>query len=165
MQKEINFYQEMASEHRLQEYSGGTVPLYNIHVYFRFYCDICEFSSSEKGNLKKHRINTHERHLSSISESSLGDISTTQDVINNMTAGAEPVLSAVSEPVFSVITKPVLSAVSEPVFSAVSEPVLSTVSEPIMSAFSEPVLSVVTEPVTVGGFISLNLTNNTPIPQ
>ena len=27
MQKEINFYQEMASEHRLQEYSKGTVPL------------------------------------------------------------------------------------------------------------------------------------------
>ena len=30
MQKEINFYQEMASEHRLQEYSKGTVPLYDI---------------------------------------------------------------------------------------------------------------------------------------
>ena len=29
MQKEINFYQEMASEHRLQEYSKGTVPLYS----------------------------------------------------------------------------------------------------------------------------------------
>ena len=28
MQKEINFYQEMASEHRLQEYSKGPVPLY-----------------------------------------------------------------------------------------------------------------------------------------
>ena len=28
MQKEINFYQEMASEHRLQEYSKGLVPLY-----------------------------------------------------------------------------------------------------------------------------------------
>ena len=28
MQKEINFYQEMASEHRLQEYSKGTVPLF-----------------------------------------------------------------------------------------------------------------------------------------
>ena len=28
MQEEINFYQEMASEHRLQEYSKGTVPLY-----------------------------------------------------------------------------------------------------------------------------------------
>ena len=27
MQKEINFYKEMASEHRLQEYSKGTVPL------------------------------------------------------------------------------------------------------------------------------------------
>ena len=27
MQKEINFYQEMASEHRLQEYSKGPVPL------------------------------------------------------------------------------------------------------------------------------------------
>jgi len=27
MQKEINFYQEMASEHRLQEYSKGLVPL------------------------------------------------------------------------------------------------------------------------------------------
>ena len=27
MQKEINFSQEMASEHRLQEYSKGTVPL------------------------------------------------------------------------------------------------------------------------------------------
>ena len=27
MQKEINFYQELASEHRLQEYSKGTVPL------------------------------------------------------------------------------------------------------------------------------------------
>ena len=27
MQKEINFYQEMASEHRLQEYSKGSVPL------------------------------------------------------------------------------------------------------------------------------------------
>ena len=26
MQKEINFYQEMASEHRLQEYSKGLVP-------------------------------------------------------------------------------------------------------------------------------------------
>ena len=29
MQKEINFYQEMASEHRLQEYSKGRVPLNN----------------------------------------------------------------------------------------------------------------------------------------
>ena len=29
MQKEINFYQEMASEHRLQEYSNGPVPLYH----------------------------------------------------------------------------------------------------------------------------------------
>ena len=28
MQKEINFYQEMASEHRLQEYCWGSVPLY-----------------------------------------------------------------------------------------------------------------------------------------
>ena len=28
MQKEINFYQEMASDHRLQEYCKGTVPLY-----------------------------------------------------------------------------------------------------------------------------------------
>ena len=28
MQKEIDFYQEMASEHRLQEYSKGTVPLF-----------------------------------------------------------------------------------------------------------------------------------------
>ena len=28
MQKEINFYQEMASEHRLQEYSKGPVPLF-----------------------------------------------------------------------------------------------------------------------------------------
>ena len=27
MLKEINFYQEMASEHRLQEYSKGPVPL------------------------------------------------------------------------------------------------------------------------------------------
>ena len=27
MQKEINFYQEMASEHRLQEYCKGLVPL------------------------------------------------------------------------------------------------------------------------------------------
>ena len=27
MQKEINFYQEMASEHRLQEYCRGSVPL------------------------------------------------------------------------------------------------------------------------------------------
>ena len=27
MQKEINFYQEMAPEHRLQEYSKGPVPL------------------------------------------------------------------------------------------------------------------------------------------
>ena len=27
MQKEINFYQVMASEHRLQEYSKGSVPL------------------------------------------------------------------------------------------------------------------------------------------
>ena len=27
MQKEINFYQEMASEHRLQENSKGPVPL------------------------------------------------------------------------------------------------------------------------------------------
>ena len=27
MQKEINFYQEMASEYRLQEYSKGPVPL------------------------------------------------------------------------------------------------------------------------------------------
>ena len=38
MQKEINFYQEMASEHRLQEYSKGTVPLsgftkFNKHYY------------------------------------------------------------------------------------------------------------------------------------
>ena len=30
MQKEINFYQEKASEHRLQEYSKGPVPLYLI---------------------------------------------------------------------------------------------------------------------------------------
>ena len=30
MQKEINFYHEMASEHRLQEYSKGTVPLYSL---------------------------------------------------------------------------------------------------------------------------------------
>ena len=30
MQKEINFYQEMASEHRLQEYCKGTVPLFVI---------------------------------------------------------------------------------------------------------------------------------------
>ena len=28
MQKEIDFYPEMASEHRLQEYSKGLVPLY-----------------------------------------------------------------------------------------------------------------------------------------
>ena len=28
MQKEINFHQEMASEHWLQEYSKGPVPLY-----------------------------------------------------------------------------------------------------------------------------------------
>ena len=28
MPKEINFYQEMASEHRLQEYCRGLVPLY-----------------------------------------------------------------------------------------------------------------------------------------
>ena len=28
MQKEINFYQEMASDHRLQEYCNATVPLY-----------------------------------------------------------------------------------------------------------------------------------------
>jgi hypothetical protein len=28
MQKEINLYQEMASEHRLQEYSKGPVPLF-----------------------------------------------------------------------------------------------------------------------------------------
>ena len=28
MQKEINFYQEVASEHRLQEYSKGPVPLF-----------------------------------------------------------------------------------------------------------------------------------------
>ena len=28
MQKEINFYQEMASGHRLQEYSKGPVPLF-----------------------------------------------------------------------------------------------------------------------------------------
>ena len=28
MPKEINFYQEMASEHRLQEYCKGLVPLY-----------------------------------------------------------------------------------------------------------------------------------------
>ena len=27
MQKEINFYQEMTSEHRLQEYCKGPVPL------------------------------------------------------------------------------------------------------------------------------------------
>ena len=34
MQTEINFYQEMASEHRLQEYSKGLVPLlFNISVY------------------------------------------------------------------------------------------------------------------------------------
>ena len=32
MQKEINFYQEMASEHRLQEYSKGTVPLYSLYL-------------------------------------------------------------------------------------------------------------------------------------
>ena len=29
MQKKINFYQEMASEHRLQGYSKGPVPLYH----------------------------------------------------------------------------------------------------------------------------------------
>ena len=35
MQKEIDFYQEMASEHRLQEYSKGTVPLYyTLNTYF-----------------------------------------------------------------------------------------------------------------------------------
>ena len=34
MQKEINFYQEMASEHRLQEYSKGTVPLFLIIIMF-----------------------------------------------------------------------------------------------------------------------------------
>jgi hypothetical protein len=32
MQKEINFYQEMASEHRLQEYSKGTVPLFTFKL-------------------------------------------------------------------------------------------------------------------------------------
>jgi hypothetical protein len=31
MQKEINFYQELASEHRLQEYSKGIVPLIISH--------------------------------------------------------------------------------------------------------------------------------------
>ena len=34
MQKEINIYQEMASEHRLQEYSKGTVPLYFLTLKF-----------------------------------------------------------------------------------------------------------------------------------
>ena len=37
MQKEINFYREMASEHRLQEYSKGTVTLtvcYKEHTFF-----------------------------------------------------------------------------------------------------------------------------------
>jgi hypothetical protein len=34
MQKEINFYQEMASEHRLQEHCKGTVPLYVKFIFF-----------------------------------------------------------------------------------------------------------------------------------
>ena len=34
MQKEINFYQEMASEHRLQEYCKGLVPFYIIYAEF-----------------------------------------------------------------------------------------------------------------------------------
>ena len=34
MQKEINFYQEMASEHRLQEYSKGPVPLFSFKYVF-----------------------------------------------------------------------------------------------------------------------------------
>ena len=32
MQKEINFYQEMASEHQLQEYCRGSVPLSLFYV-------------------------------------------------------------------------------------------------------------------------------------
>ena len=57
MQKEINFYQEMASEHRLQEYSKGTVPLY---TYFRlkiwvvwgeFLAKICELTEFVIPNL------------------------------------------------------------------------------------------------------------------
>ena len=35
MQKEINFYQEMASEHRLQEYCRGSVPLYKMKIMIR----------------------------------------------------------------------------------------------------------------------------------
>ena len=43
MQKEIYFYQEMASEHRLQEYSKGPVPLYlvselDLNGEIRIYC-------------------------------------------------------------------------------------------------------------------------------
>ena len=34
MQKEINFYQEMAPEHRLQEYCKGPVPLYLFEEFF-----------------------------------------------------------------------------------------------------------------------------------
>ena len=37
MQKEINFYQEMASENRLQENGGGTVPLYEMVVPCNFF--------------------------------------------------------------------------------------------------------------------------------
>ena len=40
MQKEINFYQEMASEHRLQEYSKGPVPLLfsnSSSIHYNFY--------------------------------------------------------------------------------------------------------------------------------
>jgi hypothetical protein len=43
MQKEINFYQEMASEHRLQEYSKGTVPLCrqsNLHYINSYKIDV-----------------------------------------------------------------------------------------------------------------------------
>ena len=45
MQKEINFYQEMASEHRLQEYSKGSVPLFITHRNYEgkyFFCELGE---------------------------------------------------------------------------------------------------------------------------
>ena len=38
MQKEINFYQEMASEHRLQENGRGPVPLSSLIWYLRTRC-------------------------------------------------------------------------------------------------------------------------------
>ena len=57
MQKEIDFNQEMASEHRLQEYSKGPVPLFSFkscinfltkhNEYLNFTTEICKKNAVE----------------------------------------------------------------------------------------------------------------------